>query len=1050
MSSSRTFRLSFDTAQSERRLKLINSELKQLNTGLGRTSREWINTQAQAKKAEAAYKEIHGSLKQSAGAAKNFFSANTIGLLGFSLSIKALISNAHSFNQEIKGWYNNFAKMSDASGDATKAVNLMFKTFGGSKASLSTIQGVMGSINAQGLSVEKMGNLPTFISNLTVASGISADALAGLTAGMQNLWQVSEKGSMQMVDSMIGLQQSFGMTSSEIELTMNTVKDSIGKVGVFFKDADKEANAFTKGLGASIGVMRKFGINTQKASEFMSKLTDPDSIKEMQPLLAQLGISFGEQMKMLEGDGKETFFDKVMEQLPNVANKLASITSPLARADMAKSLGLPMEIASRMAGKSKAEIQKLIREYKSEKDQAAKKEKNAKEEASKFDEQLHLLKMQALMPLMKWLNGTGYNAFFKILQAVSIVMQKALNWITKIMDSSGFNKFINDLSNMNLKQIVTEGLSVIGRAIVEMFKESGWIGKAIMIALAAFKIGSAISGLNTLAGFFNGGVGLGGVGKKAAGMAKTAGTAVANTRVGGAVVGAGKKIGSGAAKFGGKALAKLGLKGAITASKAIPVLGEVVMVADALYSVIDGAVNADKTFGKDKESLKKNSTYNALTAKRLAGKKLNADEQAQMNATKVTGGERFSSAIGGLVGGLTFGLVDGDKLSKNIQHTAFGENLNIDEVKKNQEIKAKMKKGGALGKDDINALADQTDKTTSGFKQTGTTNIIDFLGSKLATKISDSFSTTWDDEKKKQMTDVDQLLKMEQEGKIKLSADEHKIAIDQQKLLRSEKEKLFSAEENERLRKYQLLIKEGHLNKETEKRVKAEIDTLEKKKKAQGGFMNRLGEWGMRTGGKVLNFLGAVEETADGSGYKGRKLSGIGKVIAAIQAFAFMVRDKFIHFTNWLSSRLAWVGANIGAIVSEKIASLPIIGLSEKEQERLHAANEQIITDLDKKANNEWAAFKNSTYDNAHKTVEKMMIDMSVQSEEADKRAEKTELIQNKLLQAQQQGNQLAGAGIGVQKEIANNIKKDSKTKTPDYFDAILASNSIVTTSFKA
>lgn len=424
------------------------------------------------------HKEIFDIAKEKTNQLKSGLDRLSMTYIGLGLSIVGMVREAHSQNQKILGWHNMFKDMSNATGDASEAVKIYTGVWSKSKASLSTIESSMRSLNAAGIITGKtMEDMTLFISDLHQASGLSVDTLGNFTGELMSMWQVSKSASKEMVNSIVALGDVFNFTTSQMELVMKTSQTAITKMGMFFKNTSESSKQMIKGISASIGVMRKFGVSIQEANNFMDKLFNPENFAENQALLARLGFSFQEQMDMMENAGnKEMFFDKLMTRLPELSKQITSLRNPMARLQFAKNLGLPLEIAQKMAKATGNEIKDLMEDYKKqakEQEAIAKKEAKAKQDAARFGEALDFIKMKALFPMMQFIQK-NYDKFFKIAGAAANLFSKYAKIMVDVMDK--FVPVIDKLVSGDLKGAmegviggIMQAIPVVAKAAIDIF-----------------------------------------------------------------------------------------------------------------------------------------------------------------------------------------------------------------------------------------------------------------------------------------------------------------------------------------------------------------------------------------------------------------------------------------------------------------------------------------------------------------------------------------------------------------------------------------------------
>ncbi len=380
-----------------------------------------------------------------------------IGITG--LGLIGLTHTAHDFNQKIVGWHNSFRLLSNATGDTSKAVSTMQRVWGKSAGSLDQISGAMSSLSARGLPTanKNFEQMATWVTNLSVATGISADTFADFTVGLNQMYDVSLKSTADMTSALIALGDGFGFTNTQIEEVMKSTSESLKKIGMFFDNVDSSMKSMTVGIGGATAAMKKMGVSVQTAGNFFQAVLDPEKINENMNLFSRLGISYEETMDMMTAEGgQETFLNKLMQNMPALARQITSLKNPMARLQFSKSLGLPLEIAQKMAKGTAAEIQSLMKDYKLKaQDQAAAEKKQARMKAdqARFDEALMFIKMKAMMPIMQFVNR-HYNDFFKIANQLGGLFEAAAKFMVPFADKilpeivGVASAFINTLTNI--------------------------------------------------------------------------------------------------------------------------------------------------------------------------------------------------------------------------------------------------------------------------------------------------------------------------------------------------------------------------------------------------------------------------------------------------------------------------------------------------------------------------------------------------------------------------------------------------------------------------
>ncbi len=385
------------------------------------------------------------------------------GTIGLSLGFKELIGSAHDANMEIWQLHNSVKDLTDSYGDTGKVMGSVWKAYGSSAVSLNETIQIMRGLNQSGLEVnETISDMAGWIGRVYQASGVSTEALTGLMGKSIRFWKVTQRGAEEMVHSVFAAKAAFKLTSKQTEELLGIVNITQDRIAYAFKDGEKSSIALAKGISMAAGAMEKLGVNSQTATSFVEGLLDPEKISQNTALLRRMGITYMDQVSMMESaQGKEVFFDKLMMQLPKISTELASIRDPFVRMNVAKNLGLPMEIASKMAGKTSGEIQNMLAEYKDMKKAADVQQKKMKAQQERFDEAKKWLKWNALMPLMEWAQKM-YKYMWPFLNAVSNGMQKANKYFVTFLDAT-FDAFrpIYDLITGTSKGDVIKTISEV-------------------------------------------------------------------------------------------------------------------------------------------------------------------------------------------------------------------------------------------------------------------------------------------------------------------------------------------------------------------------------------------------------------------------------------------------------------------------------------------------------------------------------------------------------------------------------------------------------------
>lgn len=447
------------------------------DAALGRTGQklrslmqDTVKTSKETEKLGKLYKTLEKGMTQlKAGFASlnSGLSKMTILTGGTSLALGNLIHSSWDMGKRIMEMRAEMKHLSDTQGNVNQAWGVAIKAWSapGTLASLQTIKGVMNGLAQSGMQVGgAMADLTKFLGDVHQASGLSIDSIAKLTGEMHSYWGVSTKGAREVVSSVLAAQKAFGATTAQMEQMIGVINKAQSNLGAFFKDGEKGSKALAKGITVASGAMMKLGINAQTATDFMDKLLDPERYDETSALLRRLGITIDDQIKMMESaEGKNFFFDKLLENLPKLSREIQAIQNPFARISYAKALGLPAEIAAKMANASTSQMRGLIEEYKAQAEgekAAEEKRTKAQADAQRIEEQMMFLKMKILGPMINFV----MDMYGKIMK--SGLMEKASNIMQRIVGVvAGFLKVFEpviDLLAGNTKEI--------GPALISMAK----------------------------------------------------------------------------------------------------------------------------------------------------------------------------------------------------------------------------------------------------------------------------------------------------------------------------------------------------------------------------------------------------------------------------------------------------------------------------------------------------------------------------------------------------------------------------------------------------
>ena len=409
--------------------------------------------------------------------------SSPFALAGISVfSFKGLISQAFGMMQEFSRRGDKLTGMSDAFGRLNTASSLFYGS-GAKFAERGQVLAAMNSLVNQGINPaqKEMRGLTKLTADLTQISGASSESLGALFGNLNMFYKTNEQGARKVISGLLAVSQS-GAQLNVMLSHLNKINESIMHLGT---DGERSTKALADGLGRATKAFQSVGISAEKAGAFMEKVMNPENFGEMQGLMAKLNISTTEYFSMLESaNGKEMFFDKLLTNLPQLAQQIQAIGNPLARINFAKSLGLDPAIAARFATASSGQMQQLIQDAKKaqqDDDAMKKKESMAKANAARWDEFVESLKAQILMPMMTLIGQLlpkvipifreAAKVMSKIVEIMAIVLQKAFPIFEKLFNAivSVLNPILDMLTG---KMNMVQGFTALGKAIGEIIKDA--------------------------------------------------------------------------------------------------------------------------------------------------------------------------------------------------------------------------------------------------------------------------------------------------------------------------------------------------------------------------------------------------------------------------------------------------------------------------------------------------------------------------------------------------------------------------------------------------
>lgn len=327
--------------------------------------------------------------------------AATFGTLGLTLNLTSLLSTSFDIMQHWSGVADELREITGGMEAAGTAVGTLTTAMGQSLAAQGTLQNAMHALNNQGLKLgQQFTELTVLAGNLDQITGVAADSWANFTGKLSFDFGATTEELREMSSALL----SSGLRGQQLQTVMEGVTEAIKNVAYGASNSKEMVQSLTKSISSATGVFQKMGISAQVATEFINKMLNPEEFHNNIALYARLGISAEDYFKALEsGNAQVELMNKMMGNLPQLADQLASIRNPFQRFNLAKQLGLPMEMVSKLAGKTKEEIEELMKTHMEQakgEEELKKRQEAAKASAQKWNEMLDMLKMQALAPIM--------------------------------------------------------------------------------------------------------------------------------------------------------------------------------------------------------------------------------------------------------------------------------------------------------------------------------------------------------------------------------------------------------------------------------------------------------------------------------------------------------------------------------------------------------------------------------------------------------------------------------------------------------------------------
>lgn len=415
--------------RAEDKLQDYDKKARQVGGTLERTSEKGSKAFGiLGKAAQAVGSNILGVLTQMSG---------LIGAGG--IGIPAAITSAFNLSQKFIRMNNQLQPLSDNFGSTTTAMGMAWTIADKTKTSYQKATEALSSLSSVGIDANTTNlELATSIADLSFVSGVGADNMAQLAAALK-----FEGDAENLAETMMEVQNAImgtGFQATELTKVTSTTAELIKKFAGYSHDAGEGAVSLARGIAGAAGAMKDLGVSVETSTQFLDKVLDPENLKENVKLFSQLGMSYSEAANMIVGGDRETFIDKMMEKIPQLANRLSQIKDPLALQNYAKAIGLPLELVQKFQGRSAAEVKELIAEQRKTADAAEKKRQKAQADADKFEDLMNDVKMQVLGPLMQiardLFTGKTMRTVATLMRQFSIVLSKILPPFIKVLNNA--------------------------------------------------------------------------------------------------------------------------------------------------------------------------------------------------------------------------------------------------------------------------------------------------------------------------------------------------------------------------------------------------------------------------------------------------------------------------------------------------------------------------------------------------------------------------------------------------------------------------------------
>ena len=254
-------------------------------------------------------------------------------------------------------------------------MGLLLDATGKSKAGLQTLKGAFeGLVNAGVDTDDAIKDMLPTLGDFEVKTGVAASQFALLTGKFQQMFN-EKKGITNDIKKLQEAMIGTGLKGSQLEQTMQGLTEVSEKLAFATNGDTLQIKKLGVEYSKTVATFKAFGVSAQTTTTFLNGMLDPENVEKNMLLMNKLGISYGDFNDMLNsGKGQEKFFDKILNNIGDVAKEASGIQDASTRYKYLKdTLNLPPEIANKLMKVAPHRMQSELRRIKKEMEEAEKK-----------------------------------------------------------------------------------------------------------------------------------------------------------------------------------------------------------------------------------------------------------------------------------------------------------------------------------------------------------------------------------------------------------------------------------------------------------------------------------------------------------------------------------------------------------------------------------------------------------------------------------------------------------------------------------------------------